>query len=98
MVFVGSYDGNIYALNAFNGDLVWSYETGDMVVSSPSVANGVVYAGSYDHMVYAIGAWQGRPEPTASPSMALLLTASLIVLVAVTLLAIVLVYRRKRKV
>ena len=34
---------------------MWSYTTGDWVVSSPAIANGVVYLGSYDHVVYAIG-------------------------------------------
>jgi outer membrane protein assembly factor BamB len=55
VVFVGSYDDNVYALDAVTGALVWSYATGDMVVSSPAVADGMVYVGSYDHMVYAFG-------------------------------------------
>jgi outer membrane protein assembly factor BamB len=33
---------------------VWSYPTGDFV-SSPSVANGIVYVGSADHNLYALG-------------------------------------------
>ena len=45
MVFVGSYDDKLYALNATDGKLVWSYLTGGMVVSSPAVANGVIYVG-----------------------------------------------------
>jgi outer membrane protein assembly factor BamB len=54
-VFVGSYDGRVYALNASAGAFVWSYTTGDWVVSSPAVANGMIYVGSYDHQVYAFG-------------------------------------------
>jgi outer membrane protein assembly factor BamB len=34
---------------------LWSYLTGDIVISSPAVADGVVYIGSYDRAVYAIG-------------------------------------------
>jgi hypothetical protein len=34
---------------------VWSYTTDDIVVSSPAVADGIVYVGSYDHLVYAFG-------------------------------------------
>ena len=45
VVYVGSGDGNVYALNAKTGALLWSYNTGD-VCSSPAVANGVVYVGS----------------------------------------------------
>jgi PQQ-like domain len=55
VVFVGSLDHRIYALNASNGTLIWSYTTGDLVVSSPAVADGVVYLGSWDHKVYAFG-------------------------------------------
>ncbi|MDH5595131.1 MAG: PQQ-like beta-propeller repeat protein, partial [Candidatus Bathyarchaeota archaeon] len=60
VVYVGSYDRKIYALNASTGALVWNYATGDMVVSSPAVTNGIVYVGSYDHLVYAFG-----PSPNA---------------------------------
>lgn len=55
MVYVGSEDYKIYALNATTGALVWSYMTGDVVVSTLAVADGVVYVGSYDHVVYAFG-------------------------------------------
>jgi outer membrane protein assembly factor BamB len=41
IVYVGSWDGNVYALNANTGTKVWSYATGDIVLSSPTVANGI---------------------------------------------------------
>ena len=59
LVFAGSYDGKMYAVNASSGGLVWSYLTDDMVVSSPAVVRGVVYFGSYDHMIYAVGTLTG---------------------------------------
>ena len=46
VVYVGSLDGNVYALDARTGGLLWSYATGYGVESSPAVANGVVYVGS----------------------------------------------------
>ena len=46
VVYVGSNDGNVYALNASTGAMLWSYTTGGGVYSSPAVANGVVYVGS----------------------------------------------------
>ena len=46
VVYVGSDDGNLYALDASTGALLWSYTTGDIVFSSPAVANGIVYFGS----------------------------------------------------
>jgi len=55
VVFVGSVDGNLYALNATNGDHIWNFTTGSWVWSSPAVASGVVYIGSDDGNVYAFG-------------------------------------------
>ena len=40
IVYVGSWDGNVYALNARTGEVVWRYTTGDFV-SSPAVVNGI---------------------------------------------------------
>jgi hypothetical protein len=55
IVYVGSEDNKTYALNATNGNLIWSYKTGGPVYSSPAVVGGVVYVGSNDGKVYAIG-------------------------------------------
>jgi hypothetical protein len=60
VVYVGSNDNNIYALNASTGSLLWSYPTRDPVEGSPAVANGVVYAGSNDGTVYALKASRRR--------------------------------------
>jgi outer membrane protein assembly factor BamB len=59
VVFVGSWDHNVYALNASTGNLVWNYLTGDSVLSSPAVADGILYVGSYDNNVYALNATTG---------------------------------------
>ena len=59
VVYFGSDDGNVYALNASTGAKLWSYATGDGVDSSPAVANGVVYVGSDDGNVYALNASTG---------------------------------------
>ena len=56
VVYVGSSDNHVYALDASTGELLWRYETGDDVSSSPVVADGVVYVRSNDNYVYAIGA------------------------------------------
>ena len=58
MVYVGSYDGNVYALNAADGTKVWSYVTGG-TASSPAVANGLVYIGGTDGYIYALNAADG---------------------------------------
>jgi len=61
VVYIGSDDGNVYALNAGTGTLLWKYATGNGVESSPTVANGVVYVGSapYNGSVYALNANTG---------------------------------------
>jgi outer membrane protein assembly factor BamB len=61
MVYVGSADNNVYALDASTGAKLWSYTTGFFVESSPAVANGVVYVGSDypDSKVCALNARTG---------------------------------------
>ena len=52
----GGANGDVCALDASTGDLLWRYQTGDDVSSSPAVVGGVVYVGSDDGYVYAIAA------------------------------------------
>ena len=59
LVYVGSYDSKLYALDAEIGEVVWSYQTGK-VRSSPAVFDGLVYVGSHDHNVYALEAAGGE--------------------------------------
>jgi eukaryotic-like serine/threonine-protein kinase len=45
-VYVGAQDASVYALNASTGAFLWKYAAQDYRVTSPVVANGVVYATS----------------------------------------------------
>jgi eukaryotic-like serine/threonine-protein kinase len=58
VVYIGNWDGTVYALKASTGAKLWSYKTGG-VASSPGVANGVMYVGSFDGNVYALNANTG---------------------------------------
>jgi outer membrane protein assembly factor BamB len=60
MVFIGSNDGKVYALNASTGALAWTYTTNDAVFSSPAVADGMVFVGSDDGKVYALNETTGN--------------------------------------
>ena len=42
-IYVGSADGNIYALNASSGTLRWKYSTGSQTTQRIQVADGVIY-------------------------------------------------------
>jgi outer membrane protein assembly factor BamB len=61
VVYFGSYDGNVYALDASTGAKLWSYGPigGGGPSSSPAVANGVVYIGSFSGNVDALDASTG---------------------------------------
>jgi outer membrane protein assembly factor BamB len=55
VVYVGSNDDNMYALEAETGLKLWSYTANGGVSSPPAVANGMVYVGSDNGKVYAFG-------------------------------------------
>ncbi|GAB6286293.1 MAG: hypothetical protein STSR0009_24940 [Methanoregula sp.] len=59
VLYIGSDDKNVYAINATTGDEIWHYTTGAWVDSSPAVADGVVYIGSWDRNIYALNAATG---------------------------------------
>ncbi|HEY2780838.1 MAG TPA: PQQ-binding-like beta-propeller repeat protein [Steroidobacteraceae bacterium] len=61
-VYIGSGDGNVYALDAAAGTLRWKFHTGDVVHASPAVANGILYVGSWDSYFYALDAKTGQPR------------------------------------
>lgn len=62
VVYIGSNDNNVYALNAITGKKLWSYTTGAGIYSSPAVTDGVVYVGSNDGNLYALNAVTGRKK------------------------------------
>jgi outer membrane protein assembly factor BamB len=68
MVFIGSWNGWFYALNAVTGQQMWAFEV-DLVGpctanncrigSSPDVTNGIVYFGAENAYFYALNAATG---------------------------------------
>ena len=60
VVYFGSSDGNVYALDAATGRLKWKFQTGDVVHASPAVANGAVFIGSWDTYFYSLDAATGK--------------------------------------
>ena len=62
LVYFGSGDGNIYALDASNGQLRWKFTTGNVVHASPAIVDGVLYVGSWDSYLYALDAATGAEK------------------------------------
>lgn len=59
-LFVGSYDNNLYALNAADGKFQWKYPTEGGVVSRPVVADGNIFFGSEDKRLHVVSARSGK--------------------------------------
>ena len=77
VVFIGSEDDKMYALNASTGAHIWNYTSSSDIDSSPAVFNGRVFFTAQDGYLYALnetggghiwnyslGGW-----PTASPAV-----------------------------
>ena len=60
VVYVGSYDNNLYALDARNGRFLWKYPTEGGIAATPCVWKDRVLIGSEDRLLYAITVATGR--------------------------------------
>ncbi len=60
MIFIGSYDNNLYGLDAALGEFRWKYPTDGGIVTRPFISNDLVFAGSEDGRLYAVSAKTGR--------------------------------------
>jgi outer membrane protein assembly factor BamB/tRNA A-37 threonylcarbamoyl transferase component Bud32 len=59
VVYIGSYDHNLYALDAKSGEFRWKYATEGGIVAVPCIYGDKVIVGSEDRFLYAIGAASG---------------------------------------
>jgi len=59
VVYVGSNDRNLYAVDLSSGTQKWKFATKGRITSSPAVADGVVYFVSYDSSLYAVSIADG---------------------------------------
>lgn len=60
MIFIGSYDNNLYALDAKDGTFLWKYPTEGGIVSKPSAYDKTIFFGSEDHVLYAVFTRNGK--------------------------------------
>ncbi len=54
VVYVGSSDGYLYAIDAQTGKGTWKYQATALIKSSPSVHKGVIYFGDGDGIFHAV--------------------------------------------
>lgn len=59
-LYIGSADGNVYALDSGTGAIRWKFDTGKSVRATPTVEEGVVYIGSWSGVFYALDAETGE--------------------------------------
>ena len=59
VVYVGSGDGGLYALDLGTGARRWRYDAGAPVSSSPAVGGGLIYATARDGSIFAVDAASG---------------------------------------
>lgn len=60
VVYIGSGDGSMYAVDQKTGQQKWKTATRGQIASSPAVADGMVFFGSYDGGYYALDAATGQ--------------------------------------
>jgi outer membrane protein assembly factor BamB len=78
VLYFGSWDKKMYALDAETHRVKWTFSTGDKIKDAAAYSNGTLYFGSYDHKVYAVDAntgkarWSGHAVGTfyATPAVA----------------------------
>jgi outer membrane protein assembly factor BamB/tRNA A-37 threonylcarbamoyl transferase component Bud32 len=59
-VYIGSYDHNLYCLNAAEGKLIWKYATDGGVVTRPAAYEGDIFIGSEDQRLHVVSARTGK--------------------------------------
>ena len=65
-LYVGSWDGNVYAINAKNGRKAWAHQTGDRVNNSAAYLKGRIFIANDAGTLYALNAGSGRVAWSAS--------------------------------
>ena len=61
-VFIGSDDGNLYALDLASGAKRWAFKTDGRIEATPLVLDGTVYVGAADFKLHAIDAKTGTEK------------------------------------
>ncbi|HWQ84198.1 MAG TPA: PQQ-binding-like beta-propeller repeat protein, partial [Anaerolineales bacterium] len=64
VLYLGSYDNNLYALKADDGKFLWKFPTEGGIVSKPAIFENHIYFGSADNRLYAVSIASRKPTWT----------------------------------
>jgi eukaryotic-like serine/threonine-protein kinase len=62
LVYFGSDDGSLYAIDQENGELEWQFKTAKKITSTPAVDQGMLYFVDGDGYLYALNALDGTKK------------------------------------
>lgn len=62
LLYIGNYDGVMYAIHTNTGGELWHYKTGGKIESTPALTGNLVLFGNHDFHFYALNALTGSPE------------------------------------
>jgi len=54
LVYAGSWDSQLYALDQLSGNITWNLQTGWGIQTTPVIENETLFVGSHDHNLYAV--------------------------------------------
>jgi outer membrane protein assembly factor BamB len=92
-VYIGSYDNNLYCLNAVTGEQIWNCTLFDSIHSSPAIYNGKIYVGGWDYFVYCFGA---EPPAGSSLNLSLEVAAAIAVVIVGAGVVVVMVFKKRK--
>jgi outer membrane protein assembly factor BamB len=59
-VYIGAYDGHVYAINKDNGQINWQFDTGSAVIGGVLLQDGTLYVGNSDGQIFALQSGSGN--------------------------------------
>lgn len=61
-IVIGAKDGYVYKFNETSGQVVWKFQTQNIVRSTPAIENNMVYFGDVDGILYAVDFTTGKEK------------------------------------
>lgn len=59
-IYFGSSDGNLYAVNKTNGELLWKFKTESPITSTPAVSDNLVFVSTTNNTLFVLSRTNGK--------------------------------------